>query len=1046
MTADRRAIGLVTANIDLGVAPAVWSGVLAAARHHDVDLICFPGGEIGAAERPANAVYHLVTPGLVDGLICWASALGLPERHPRAEKFGRRFGRVPMVCLNGAIGAQRPLTLDSYQGMCRAIDHLIGEHGRRDLAFLQGPVRNPVTADRLRAYHDTLDRYKIRPDRALVSPPVDFRRDAGAAAMRVLLDARGLVPGRDFTALVACSDFLAAEAIGVLTERGVRVPEDVAVIGFNDSPEARFCSPPLTSVSMPFAELGRQAVETLLSRLGGDPARGRSAPVAELVVRRSCGCAGESPVVSREFAGFPATLRKHGISQEAGRLLLSEFRAALADDSSADFPGLAVRMADGGDADAWDETILALHQHTGAGPEASELISRARIAVAGNARRMLEYERWQTEQMAQRLRETGVALSSVGDERDLTSVLARQLPLLGVGDWKLSIGPATALTRTDVLHRDRRSTWIAVPLQVRDEPLGIGLFEAGPPDGGFYRALGEQISSAVQDIRLFREVEAAEEADSVKTSLLGKMTEELRAPVEAILKESAGVLAAGPPPEVRDALSRIAAGAEYQLGVLGDLLELADAELDSLKLCAGLIDPRALLAEVFGVVGPGRLPLIEADGQRLRQALLTLSRSVGRRARPTVEADVLPPHLRIRISYEGTGTPRGGLGLSIARRLIALHNGSLRFETGSAGGTFHLFLPLPGPQGQAVADESADSLLCVADGPAAEEAIAAAGLAGLSVLKLGTGDDVAAVLDENRPAAVAWDTAALRPEHWAVLRQLHDHPKLRRTPFLAYAAGHGRDLHEVITAVRPVELGGLAVIADPDPRVQAGTQQLIAQLQPGHLALTAPDGATALSLIGHDVPNLLILARQLRDMDAFDVLERLHGDTRLSDVPALVLSGDELTYDDIRRAAPHARTVLLGKGILSDAETIKLLRRLLDPGTGRRAPNRQEVQRAVVYLHQNYQHQITRRQVAKAAEMSEDYLSRRFHRELCVSPWEYLTRLRIARAKERLQETDDSIQAIARQVGFHDRAYFSRIFRKHTGVPPQNYRCLRLTS
>ncbi|AXB41129.1 substrate-binding domain-containing protein [Amycolatopsis albispora] len=1034
MTGYRRAIGLVTANIELGVAPAVFSGVLAAARRHDVDLICFPGGEIGTAEQPANAVYHLVTPGLVDGLICWASALGLPERHPRAERFERRFGRVPMVCLNGAVGAHRPLTLDSYQGMCKAIDHLIGVHDRRELAFLQGPVRNPVTADRLRAYHDTLGRYKIRADRALVSPPVEFRRDAGAAAMRVLLDARGLEPGRDFTGLVACSDFLAAEAIAVLTERGVRVPEDVAVIGFNDSPEARFCAPPLTSVSMPFAELGRLAVETLLSRLGGDPARGRSAPVAELVLRRSCGCAGEQPE-ARECAGFPATLRKHGIPAETGRRLRAEFEAALAGEP-ADFPAMAAQMAEGGDADAWDEILLALGGESGA-----ELVTRARLAVAGNARRLLEYERWQADQRAQRLRETGVALSSVVDERDLTGVLARQLPQLGVGDWKLSIGPATALTRSDVLHRDRRSTWIAVPLQVRDEPLGIGLFEAGPPDGGFYRALGEQISSAVQDIRLFREVEAAEEADSVKTSLLGKMAEELRAPVEAILSDAAGALAAGPPRPVADLLNRITAGAEYQLGVLGDLLELADAELDSLKLHAGLIDPRAPLAEVFGECGLGRLPLIEADGQRLRQALLTLRRSLGPRARRTVEADVLPPHLRIRISYQGTGTPRGGLGLSIARRLIALHHGSLRFETGSAGGTFHLFLPLPGPQGRALPDDAADSLLCVADGPAAEEAVAAAGLAGLSVLKLGTGDDVAAVVDENRPAAVAWDTAALRPEHWAVLRQLHDHPKLARTPFLAYAAGHGRDLREVITAVRPVELAGLAVIADPDPRAQAGTQQLIAQLHPGHLALTAPDGATALSLIGHDVPNLLILARQLRDMDAFDVLERLHGDARLSDLPALVLGGDELCYDDVRRAAPHARTVLLGKGILSDAETITLLRRLLDPG--RRPPNRQEVARAVVYLHQNYQHQITRRQVAKAAEMSEDYLSRRFHRELGVSPWEYLTRLRIARAKQRLQETGDSIQAIARQVGFHDRAYFSRIFRKHTGVPPQSFRCLR---
>jgi AraC-like DNA-binding protein len=98
------------------------------------------------------------------------------------------------------------------------------------------------------------------------------------------------------------------------------------------------------------------------------------------------------------------------------------------------------------------------------------------------------------------------------------------------------------------------------------------------------------------------------------------------------------------------------------------------------------------------------------------------------------------------------------------------------------------------------------------------------------------------------------------------------------------------------------------------------------------------------------------------------------------------------------------------------------------------------VKHAVAFLHQHYHHQITRRQVAQAAGMSEDYLSRTFHRELCVSPWDYLNRLRIQRAKERLRDGDESIQVVARRVGFHDRAYFSRMFRKLTGMPPAAYR------
>src|SRR2546423_3163584 len=264
----RLTIGLVTANIHLGVGATFWSGVLDAARRHDVNVICFPGGEVQATDRPPNSVYDLVAPDLLDGLICWASTLGLPVAHARATRLARRFGRLPMVSVNGAMGEDRPLTLDSYRGMSTAISHLVEVHKRHRLAFIRGPVANPVTVERYRAYTDTLARHRIPLDRTLVSAPVDFRREAGADAMRVLLDARALRPGRDFDAVVACSDFLAADALRVLSERGIRVPEDVAVIGVNDSPEARLADPPLTSVSMPFAELGELAVETLLWRLG----------------------------------------------------------------------------------------------------------------------------------------------------------------------------------------------------------------------------------------------------------------------------------------------------------------------------------------------------------------------------------------------------------------------------------------------------------------------------------------------------------------------------------------------------------------------------------------------------------------------------------------------------------------------------------------------------------------------------------------------------------------------------------------------------------
>jgi AraC-like DNA-binding protein len=204
--------------------------------------------------------------------------------------------------------------------------------------------------------------------------------------------------------------------------------------------------------------------------------------------------------------------------------------------------------------------------------------------------------------------------------------------------------------------------------------------------------------------------------------------------------------------------------------------------------------------------------------------------------------------------------------------------------------------------------------------------------------------------------------------------------------------------------------------------------------------LVARDGTTALSLLGGEVPSLLVVAQTLPDMDGFDVLDRLHGDAQLPDLPAIVLCGGSIGAQDVRRAEPHGRAVLLGQGILSETELVELFGRMLTPGNP--LPHRSSllIKHALAYLHQHYHHQITRRQVAQAAGMSEDYLSRLFHRELGLSPWDYLNRLRIQQAKERLRESDDSIQMVARRVGFHDRAYFSRIFRMLTGVPPQAFR------
>jgi YesN/AraC family two-component response regulator len=175
-------------------------------------------------------------------------------------------------------------------------------------------------------------------------------------------------------------------------------------------------------------------------------------------------------------------------------------------------------------------------------------------------------------------------------------------------------------------------------------------------------------------------------------------------------------------------------------------------------------------------------------------------------------------------------------------------------------------------------------------------------------------------------------------------------------------------------------------------------------------------------------------------MEGTDVLDQMRADPRLRQVPVIILSSKLLTLDDIKRLEQHAHVILQSKGILSEQETIALLQRVLSDADTLPPQTSALVKRGIAYLHQNYTRQISRWELAQEVGASEDYLSRVFNRELGLSPWEYLNRYRIYQAKDLLRRTNDSINSIAQQVGFHDQKYFSRVFRNLTGSGPKEFR------
>lgn len=213
-----------------------------------------------------------------DGVILVTSVL-----EPRLHEELRRLG-VPLVAVDPA-GSP---TLDvptvgaaNWAGGMAATEHLLGL-GHRRIGFVAGPVRLLCSRARLDGYRAALEAAGVAVDDALIVPG-DFYHQAGFDGCNTLLDL-----AEPPTALFAASDQMALGAIEALRRRGLRVPEDMSVVGFDDLPEVRWSAPPLTTVRQPLADMGKLATRTVLRlALGEDPVSPRVELATELVVRAS---------------------------------------------------------------------------------------------------------------------------------------------------------------------------------------------------------------------------------------------------------------------------------------------------------------------------------------------------------------------------------------------------------------------------------------------------------------------------------------------------------------------------------------------------------------------------------------------------------------------------------------------------------------------------------------------------------------------------------------------------------------------------------------
>ena len=252
--------------------PRLLRGISGSLSARDLQLILLMPANHADAERTAD----YLTAGHVDGalLVSLHGDDPLPDRIARAGipfVVGGRPLRTPAATF---------VDVDNRGGARSAVEHLIAG-GRRAIATISGPKDMGAGVDRLAGYHDALVDAGLPIDPSL-EVTGDFTQEGGAAAMERLLKTRP-----DIDALFAASDLMAAGAMGVLESAGRRIPQDVAVVGYDDSPVASTLRPRLTSVRQPIEEMGHEMTRLLVDSVEGSAPVQRRVILATELVRRA---------------------------------------------------------------------------------------------------------------------------------------------------------------------------------------------------------------------------------------------------------------------------------------------------------------------------------------------------------------------------------------------------------------------------------------------------------------------------------------------------------------------------------------------------------------------------------------------------------------------------------------------------------------------------------------------------------------------------------------------------------------------------------------
>lgn len=1061
-------ISFILASIHGGMAPKMWKAAISAADLTSTSLFFFPGGRLNCAsgdEYLRNGVYDLAGKNNFDGLIAWTSTLAGTATPEEVQEYMKRFSSMPAVTIGLRCGDLPLVNFDAYQGMFNEVSHFIKVHHSRRIAFIRGPEFHISSEERFKAYVDCLQANGIAVDYDLVSSPRPW--DKGREALEELVKERGLVPGIDFDSLICASDMMLYGAAKYLEKLEVEVPGTLRVGGFNDSDNNKLLPYSISTVRMPIAGMTRVSL-SLLDEMLRDPTfvcTDVNLP-ADFLVRSSCGCDYASGNVDHlkdlvkdedSFISWTTSLSNMSIDYsmvkaftEYSLSLQGELRHSDKERFTKRFEQLcSVFFSRGGDPEDLLEivnvfcTLLPISPQLKAytDSEIDSIVMKTFIHyTAGSESRR--------DERALKLSTMKTALLSMRSIDELGETLCSYLPGLGfrqaylvldTGDdsfMRLSAGydrygrriERTLFSSVELLPENIRmavsdGAYVVEPLATDSQALGYLVLEVSTStDASMLEDIRSSVSSALKGISLLdmanKARESAEKAERNSSEFYANVSEELREPLESLRLVIEDINT-----ENKSELMNQIMKAENLLDLI--LSERGESELEKQLILPSEVFPEYSSSCGFSCTCPQELPMLYADAARLKQVFSILSFVIAENdgSEPSLVVSLRPDGLCLTFSAQGwkPALLRNNPSLILAEKIVVMHSGTFRFrEQGLA-----IVMPWPTLSGAMLPSSTIGYTLYI---KRETDSVVPEVIRELPQVTEVTEDELAQQFNiPDNVCQIAYDAKGEKEKGSIILNLLRNHQKTKNLPFLCFGLEPSTlDLWSALeTSASHSGEGSILVL---------GTLPEVLDRFSSFGTFVFYEDKSALLANTSRIPSMVIL----NTADSI-LISELRKQSIYAKVPFLVIK-EHFVKGEIEAISQVPNLLIVNTCILSSDDFVSRLigifggNELLPPLTGAL------VKCSIAFLNEKATTQLSRWQLADAVNISEDYLTRIFRRDMGISPWEYLNRYRIQLACELLTQTGYTINEIASRSGFQDQAYFCRVFKKIKGFPPGHLR------